>query len=108
MAKRPLTAAERKAYRKLARAAAELREAQADADVLFRLPKTADGVRVGPLDDVWWPNVRCPGGPVLCRFELMYGMGGGEWTVEDCYSTKKAAIDAAVGKAARDTDGGPQ
>ena len=95
MAKRPLTRAEQQAYRKLAIAAAELREAQADADVLANLPITADMARVGPDDEIWLPNRDCPSAPVLCRFELCYGMGGGDVEVYECYSTKKAAVEAA-------------
>ena len=97
--KRPQTKAEKDAYKKLAEAAAELQQATEDADILARLPKTADGIRVGPCDDMWWPNLHCPRSPVLHRFELCYGMGGGDCTVAECYSTKEAAIAAATGGA---------
>lgn len=76
--------------------------------IVEKLPLTADGVRVLPLDKVW-ANVPCFGSPVECEVGNPSDSAWYEWydddvrgpdpawiSVSNCYSTPEAAKAAKV------------
>lgn len=72
-----------------------LRQAKRDAEIVAKLPKTADGVTMVPGTPVyfWWPPLQVkPGEP--CQTEVSenpYLKNFGPIASECCYSTREAA-----------------